>query len=86
MHFVCVRKLLLMFLPSFLLYFLFFHVLIMSEIDNLQNVFQLYPTKDWLVGSSLPSIFSPDVIQSMLDELTTSNVRYVLVLNICTSH
>ncbi|KAI5682884.1 hypothetical protein M9H77_04112 [Catharanthus roseus] len=47
-------------------------------IDYVVNValnMKLYPTKDWLVGSSLPSIFSPDVIQSMLDELTTSNVR-----------
>ncbi|XP_024981042.1 insulin-degrading enzyme-like 1, peroxisomal isoform X2 [Cynara cardunculus var. scolymus] len=36
---------------------------------------QLYPPKDWLVGSSLPSIFSPGVIQSFLNELTPNNVR-----------
>ncbi|CAI9301344.1 unnamed protein product [Lactuca saligna] len=36
---------------------------------------QLYPSKDWLVGSSLPSIFSPEVIQSALNELTPNNVR-----------
>lgn len=36
---------------------------------------QLYPSKDWLVGSSLPSNFSPDVIQAILNELTPNNVR-----------
>ncbi|XP_071716303.1 insulin-degrading enzyme-like 1, peroxisomal [Rutidosis leptorrhynchoides] len=36
---------------------------------------QLYPPKDWLVGSSLPSNYSPDVIRSTLNELTPNNVR-----------
>ncbi|KAI3760627.1 hypothetical protein L1987_51025 [Smallanthus sonchifolius] len=36
---------------------------------------QLYPIKDWLVGSSLPSNFTPGVIQSMLNELTPNSVR-----------
>ncbi|KAM0027550.1 putative insulysin [Helianthus debilis subsp. tardiflorus] len=36
---------------------------------------QLYPARDWLVGSSLPSNFTPTVIQSMLNELTPNNVR-----------
>nr|XP_043635707.1 insulin-degrading enzyme-like 1, peroxisomal [Erigeron canadensis] len=36
---------------------------------------QLYPMKDWLVGSSLPSNFSPDVIKSTLAELTPNNAR-----------
>ncbi|XP_024017952.1 insulin-degrading enzyme-like 1, peroxisomal [Morus notabilis] len=36
---------------------------------------QIYPPKDWLVGSSLPSNFSPSIIQTVLDELSSSNVR-----------
>ncbi|KAJ4789664.1 Insulinase (Peptidase family M16) family protein [Rhynchospora pubera] len=36
---------------------------------------QLYPPEDWLVGSSVPSKFSPDTIQKILNELTPSNVR-----------
>ncbi|KAH7853477.1 hypothetical protein Vadar_002882 [Vaccinium darrowii] len=36
---------------------------------------QFYPPKDWLVGSSLPSIFSSSIIQSTLNELTPNNVR-----------
>ncbi|KAI3864340.1 hypothetical protein MKX03_026913 [Papaver bracteatum] len=36
---------------------------------------QLYPAKDWLVGSSLPSKFSSGIIQMTLDELTPENVR-----------
>ncbi|KAK2994516.1 hypothetical protein RJ640_010794 [Escallonia rubra] len=35
----------------------------------------LYPPKDWLVGSSLPSNYSPGIIQSVLNELTPNNVR-----------
>ncbi|KAJ4782768.1 Insulinase (Peptidase family M16) family protein [Rhynchospora pubera] len=36
---------------------------------------QLYPPEDWLVGSSVPSNFAPDIIQKFLNELTPSNVR-----------
>ncbi|CAH1444375.1 unnamed protein product [Lactuca virosa] len=36
---------------------------------------ELYPSKDWLVGSFLLSTFSPEVIQSALNELTPNNVR-----------
>jgi insulysin len=36
---------------------------------------QLYPPKDWLVGSSLLSEFSPDIIQSALNELTPHSFR-----------
>ncbi|KAK9290743.1 hypothetical protein L1049_008919 [Liquidambar formosana] len=36
---------------------------------------QFYPPKDWLVQSSLPSKFSPGIIQMVLDELTSNNVR-----------
>ncbi|KAI8562238.1 hypothetical protein RHMOL_Rhmol03G0019100 [Rhododendron molle] len=42
---------------------------------NVASNMQLYPPKDWLVGSSLPSIFSPSIIQSTLSELTPNNVR-----------
>ncbi|OVA19405.1 Peptidase M16 [Macleaya cordata] len=36
---------------------------------------QMYSPKDWLVASSLPSKFSPGIIQMILDELTPENVR-----------
>ncbi|KAK9157292.1 hypothetical protein Scep_003866 [Stephania cephalantha] len=36
---------------------------------------QLYPPKDWLVASSLPSKFSPSTIQMVLETLTPENVR-----------
>ncbi|XP_027771957.1 insulin-degrading enzyme-like 1, peroxisomal isoform X4 [Solanum pennellii] len=36
---------------------------------------QLYPPIDWLVGSSLPSKFSPDIIEAVLNDLTPQNVR-----------
>ncbi|CAH8384062.1 unnamed protein product [Eruca vesicaria subsp. sativa] len=36
---------------------------------------KIYPTKHWLVGSSLPSRFNPDIVHKVLNELTPSNVR-----------
>ncbi|KAJ4824099.1 Insulin-degrading enzyme-like 1, peroxisomal [Turnera subulata] len=36
---------------------------------------QIYPPRDWLVGSSLPSNFSPDIIQMVLDQLSPTSVR-----------
>ncbi|XP_049354537.1 insulin-degrading enzyme-like 1, peroxisomal [Solanum verrucosum] len=36
---------------------------------------QFYPPIDWLVGSSLPSRFSPDIIEAVLNDLTPQNVR-----------
>ncbi|KAA8517097.1 hypothetical protein F0562_017390 [Nyssa sinensis] len=42
---------------------------------NVSSNMQLYPPKDWLVGSSLPSKFNPGVIESILNELTPNNVR-----------
>ncbi|KAL0383546.1 UNVERIFIED_CONTAM: Insulin-degrading enzyme-like 1, peroxisomal [Sesamum calycinum] len=36
---------------------------------------QFYPPEDWLVGSSLPSKFNPEKIQSALKELSPYNVR-----------
>ncbi|KAL0453102.1 UNVERIFIED_CONTAM: Insulin-degrading enzyme-like 1, peroxisomal [Sesamum latifolium] len=47
-------------------------------IDYVVNVafnMQFYPPKDWLVGSSLPSKFNPERIQSALKELSPYNVR-----------
>ncbi|XP_056865432.1 insulin-degrading enzyme-like 2 isoform X1 [Raphanus sativus] len=35
----------------------------------------IYPTKHWLVGSSLPSKFNPAIIQKVLNDLSRSNVR-----------
>ena len=40
-------------------------------------LFQIYPPKDWLVGSSLPSNFSPNIIQMVLDQLSPDNFRLV---------
>ncbi|PQP95474.1 insulin-degrading enzyme-like 1 peroxisomal [Prunus yedoensis var. nudiflora] len=36
---------------------------------------QKYPPKDWLVRSSLPSNFSTDIIQMVLNKLSPNNVR-----------
>ncbi|KAF3497100.1 hypothetical protein DY000_02056509 [Brassica cretica] len=35
----------------------------------------IYPTKHWLVGSSLPSKFNPAIVQKILNELSPTNVR-----------
>ncbi|MCL7040495.1 hypothetical protein MKW94_029754 [Papaver nudicaule] len=42
---------------------------------GVSSTMHLYPVKDWLVGSSLPSKFSSGIIQMILDELTPENVR-----------
>ncbi|XVE95949.1 hypothetical protein REPUB_Repub02eG0179500 [Reevesia pubescens] len=42
---------------------------------NIASNMQIYPPKDWLVGSSLPSNFNPDTIQMILNELSPENVR-----------
>jgi insulysin len=36
---------------------------------------QIFPPKDWLIASSVPSKFSPDAIQNVLNELTPETVR-----------
>ncbi|KAI8004617.1 Insulin-degrading enzyme-like 2 [Camellia lanceoleosa] len=41
---------------------------------------KLYPPNDWLAGSSLPSKFSPTIIESALNELTPNNVRSLLFI------
>lgn len=42
---------------------------------NISSNMQLYPPKDWLARSSLPSVFNPSTIQMILDELSPDNVR-----------
>ncbi|KAG8080044.1 hypothetical protein GUJ93_ZPchr0007g4342 [Zizania palustris] len=42
---------------------------------NISSNMQIYPPEDWLIASSVPSKFSPDTIQSVLNELTPQNVR-----------
>ncbi|XP_017640519.1 insulin-degrading enzyme-like 1, peroxisomal isoform X1 [Gossypium arboreum] len=49
-----------------------------SPIDYVVRIssnMQIYPPKDWLVGSSLPSDFNPDTIQKILNELSPESVR-----------
>ncbi|KAI3984394.1 hypothetical protein MKX01_011348 [Papaver californicum] len=46
-----------------------------NYVAKVSSNMQLYPAKDWLVGSSLPSKFSSSVIQMIVDELTPENVR-----------
>jgi len=36
---------------------------------------QIFPPEDWLIAASMPSKFSPDAIQNILNELTPENVR-----------
>ncbi|CAH8265600.1 unnamed protein product [Arabidopsis lyrata] len=47
----------------------------MSYIVDIASNMQIYPTKDWLVGSSLPAKFNPAIAQKVVDELSPSNVR-----------
>lgn len=42
---------------------------------NISSNMHLYPPRDWLAKSSLPSIFNSSTIQMILDELTPDNVR-----------
>ncbi|XP_011048053.1 PREDICTED: zinc-metallopeptidase, peroxisomal isoform X2 [Populus euphratica] len=46
-----------------------------SYVVRIASNMKLYPQKDWLVGSSLPSNFSPSIIQTVLDQLSPDNVR-----------
>lgn len=36
---------------------------------------QLYPPKDWLVESSLPSKFNPSIIRAVLEKLSSRNFQ-----------
>ncbi|KAK3021847.1 hypothetical protein RJ639_046236 [Escallonia herrerae] len=49
-----------------------------NYVVNVASNMQLYPPKDWLVGSSLPSNYSPGIIQSVLNELTPNNVSFLI--------
>ncbi|OWM67243.1 insulin-degrading enzyme-like 1, peroxisomal [Punica granatum] len=42
---------------------------------NISSNMQVYPPKDWIVGSSLPCRFNSDTIQMVLDALSPQNVR-----------
>ncbi|XP_024189601.1 insulin-degrading enzyme-like 1, peroxisomal [Rosa chinensis] len=46
-----------------------------SYVVNISSNMQIYPPKDWLVRSSLPSNFSPAIIQMVLNKLSPNNVR-----------
>ncbi|KAH9625012.1 hypothetical protein KSS87_008080 [Heliosperma pusillum] len=44
-------------------------------VENISSNMKLYPPRDWLSRSSLPSTFNPSTIQMFLHELTPDNVR-----------
>ncbi|KAG2324874.1 hypothetical protein Bca52824_007602 [Brassica carinata] len=46
-----------------------------SYVVDVASNMQIYPTKDWLVGSGLPSKFNQVTVQKVLDELCPTNVR-----------
>ncbi|KAJ0245875.1 Insulin-degrading enzyme-like 2 [Hirschfeldia incana] len=46
-----------------------------SYAKSISTNMKIYPTKHWLVGSSLPSKFNPAIVQKVLNELSPSNVR-----------
>ncbi|CAL9246037.1 unnamed protein product [Arabidopsis halleri] len=47
----------------------------MSYAKSISSKMKMYPTKHWLVGSSLPSKFNPATVEKVLDELSPNNVR-----------
>ncbi|WVZ66425.1 hypothetical protein U9M48_015640 [Paspalum notatum var. saurae] len=46
-----------------------------SYVVNISSNMQIFPPEDWLIAASVPSKFSPDSIQNILNELTPENVR-----------
>ncbi|ONM58858.1 Insulin-degrading enzyme-like 1 peroxisomal [Zea mays] len=46
-----------------------------NYVVNISSNMQIFPPKDWLIASSVPSKFSPDAIQNVLNELTPETVR-----------
>ncbi|XVE61130.1 hypothetical protein DITRI_Ditri06bG0014900 [Diplodiscus trichospermus] len=46
-----------------------------SYVQEIASKMQKYPPKYWLVGSSWPTNFNPDIIQMYLTKLTQENVR-----------
>ncbi|XP_023639108.1 insulin-degrading enzyme-like 2 isoform X2 [Capsella rubella] len=47
----------------------------MSYAINISSKMTMYPTKHWLVGSSLPWKFNPASVEKVLNELSPKNVR-----------
>uniref|UniRef100_M4CKB4 Insulin-degrading enzyme-like 1, peroxisomal n=1 Tax=Brassica campestris TaxID=3711 RepID=M4CKB4_BRACM len=47
----------------------------MSYIVDIASNMQIFPTRDWLVGLSLPSKYNPATIQKVVDELSPGNAR-----------
>ncbi|KAK1679676.1 hypothetical protein QYE76_040524 [Lolium multiflorum] len=47
----------------------------MNYVASISSNMQIFPPEDWLIASSVPSKFSPDAIQRVLNELTPDNVR-----------
>ncbi|GKV32543.1 hypothetical protein SLEP1_g41139 [Rubroshorea leprosula] len=50
---------------------------------NIASKMRMYPPKDWLVGSSMPSNFNQGIIQMVLNELSPDKVRSEVVLVQC---
>ncbi|CAM0906365.1 unnamed protein product [Alopecurus aequalis] len=46
-----------------------------NYVVNISSNMQIFPPEDWLIAASVPSKFSPDSIQKVLNELTPENVR-----------
>ncbi|KAL1225571.1 Insulin-degrading enzyme-like 2 [Cardamine amara subsp. amara] len=46
-----------------------------SYATRISSKMMMYPTKHWLVRSSLPWRFNPAIVQKVLDELSPTNVR-----------
>ncbi|VVB06044.1 unnamed protein product [Arabis nemorensis] len=46
-----------------------------SYVVGILSNMTIFPTKHWLVGSSLPSKFNPATVHTVLNELSPSNVR-----------
>ncbi|VVB05993.1 unnamed protein product [Arabis nemorensis] len=46
-----------------------------SSVVDISTNMTIFPTKHWLVGSSLPSKFNPATVHNVLNELSPSNVR-----------
>ncbi|XP_048142037.1 insulin-degrading enzyme-like 1, peroxisomal isoform X2 [Rhodamnia argentea] len=47
----------------------------MSYVVSIASHMKLYPPKDWLVKSSLPSKFNPSIIRAVLERLSSRNFR-----------
>ncbi|KAI4330509.1 hypothetical protein MLD38_028795 [Melastoma candidum] len=47
----------------------------LADVVNISSNMEIYPIKDWIVGSSLPCQFHAHIIRMVLDQLTPDNVR-----------